>query len=161
MALNQYGRPLLEEGAFDPIGICYYEGSYSIRAPSFFALHDGRSTLDFSMDDAGHIFFPASIASLLQEFRIFNQVTFETIHPNDPRNELGPLCKVSFTWINDASPECFTLGLFKQGGVYRQHNPGMELVYAYGINNDGEALLGSHRDTTVLGFTPGRQGEAS
>jgi hypothetical protein len=152
MALNQYGRPLLEEGSFDPIGICYYEGSYSIRAPSFFALSDGR-TLDFSMDDAGNIVFPASVSRLLQE--ISNQVTFETIHPNDPRNELGPLCKVSFTWINDSSPECFTLGIFKEGGIYRQDNRGMKLVYAYGIINDGEAFLGIHRDTTLLGFIPG------
>jgi hypothetical protein len=106
-----------------------------------------------------NIVFPASVSTLLQD--ISNQVTFETIHPNDPQNELGPLCKVSFSWINDASPECFTIGLFKQGGVYRQHNPGMKLVSAYGISNDGEAFLGAHRDTTLLGFTPGRQRDAS
>jgi hypothetical protein len=95
----------------------------------------------------------SSVSRLLQG--ISNQVTFETIHPNDPRNELGPLFKVSFTWINDSSPECFTLGLFKEGGVYRQDNRGMKLVYAYGIINDGEAFMGVHRDTTLLGFTPG------
>ena len=156
--MDQYGRPLLEERSFDPVGIYYYEGSYSIRAPSFFALQNGH-TLDFSMDDVGNIVFPASGSSLLQE--IYIHATFETIHPTDARNELGPMCKISFTWINDASPECFTLGIFKQGGVYRQHNPGMKLVYAYGISNDIEVLLGVHSDTTLLRFTPGRQREAS
>ena len=151
-------EPLVEEGSFDPVGICYYEGSYSIRSPSFFALQDGH-ILDFSMDDCGNIVFPASVSSLLQAISI--HAIFETIHPTDPRNELGPLCKISFTWINDASPQCFTLGLFKQGGVYRQHNPGMKLVYAYGISNDGEAFLGVRSDTTLLRFTPGRQIEAS
>jgi hypothetical protein len=52
-------------------------------------------------------------------------------------------------------PSVLHLDSSQEGGVYRQDNRGMKLVYAYGIINDGEAFLGIHRDTTLLGFIPG------
>lgn len=140
----------------DPSGERHFEGSYSLSAPNLF-FRSPPQTLDFTLDPAGVLTFAPESAKAIEEHGIASRVEFERLHTNDPRGELGPVCKVSLCWTNDASPELYAFGLFRQGGRYREVVKGIALAWAYSISNDGEAGLHPDREAKI-DFTPGKTG---
>lgn len=136
----------------DPVGERYFEGTYALSAPRLF-FRSPPQTLDFTLDRAGALTFAPDSARAIHEHDIEVRHAFERLHTADPREELGPLCKIHLCWINDASPELYAFGMFRQGGQYRPVVKGLVLVYAYSISNDGEAGLTVDREASIR-FTP-------
>eukprot|EP00977_Amphora_coffeiformis_P009048 scaffold2050_cov167-Amphora_coffeaeformis.AAC.2 len=91
-------------------------------------------------------------------------VYYEFIHPD---SDLGPMCRIRWTWINDASPELYELGFLRQGPRYEdtvdsqqessqqlRKERAVALVYAFSTSNDGEPWSGPDREAALVSFRP-------
>ncbi|MEO1085598.1 MAG: hypothetical protein AAFY88_15265, partial [Acidobacteriota bacterium] len=111
----------------DAAGQRFFRGHYAVRCPRLFKLGPEKR-LTFSLDADGGLRLPTELSASLESSRIAVEVAFEATHSGEGRRELGPICKITFSWTNDGSPETYAFGLFKQGGASRAYVDGMALV---------------------------------
>ena len=160
-------------------GRAYFAGDYTVKAPRLFFLGEvmPRGNLQFSLDASGQISFPSGLRQTLEKDNdVQPHVLYEMIHPHDvtsagTSNELGPLVRIRFTWVNDGSPELYELALLRDGAGYE--NAGVTsttsttetqrvfssprsvtLVYAFATSNDGDPSSSRDDQAALVSFEP-------
>ncbi|CAB9505774.1 expressed unknown protein [Seminavis robusta] len=155
----------------------YFAGDYMISTPGFFLVqeptHSGsKSLLRFALDKDGEITFtdPTFRSAMVDYAMEFTVLFHGNIHPQADTSSnintmpLGPLCRIRWTWMNDAGPELYELGLLPEGPGYHYHpiatrrrlkaDRQVALVFAFLTTNDGDPWSGPDLQASLVSFFP-------